>query len=143
MSEVLLTGDQIMVPPPLGAATPLAPTMLPIVGSGQKLKVTGRAAAVKDDLAKIPMPAPYIAAADVIPGVLLEQADKETPAQLAKKLKIGGKEAVLKAPVDIVAKTTAPAQQPTAAGPVPDAHPQYKGPAAGKPQPVMPKLNSV
>lgn len=142
---VMLTGDQLLCKGPLGQAMLLAPIPLPLKGSAKKLKVMGKPVLLKGDVTKPKLPAPYMAGAFVIPGVLLMQAEPEKAAQLTKKLKVEGKKVLLQAAGPIKGQRTAPAMKPNPppAPPQPDGNAQYKAPQGGQPLNTCPKLKSA
>ncbi|QND82217.1 uncharacterized protein ChrSV_p0029 (plasmid) [Chromobacterium vaccinii] len=143
--QVLLSGDQVLCKGLMGQAILLAPVPLPLKGSGNKLKVGGKPVVVEGDISKPKLPAPYMAGAFVIPGVLLLQADKEKSGQLSTKLKVKGKKVLLQAAAPIKGKRTAPAMKPNPppAPPQPDSNSEYQAPQGGTPVAPPGKLKTA
>ncbi|MEN2428964.1 hypothetical protein [Chromobacterium vaccinii] len=143
--QVLASGDQVLCKGMLGQAMLLTPVPLPLKGSGRKLKVNGKPVALEGDISKPKLPAPYMAGAFAIPGVLLLQADKEKSGQLSTKLQVTGKKVLLKEAAPIKGKRTAPAMKPNPppAPPQPDSNSEYKAPKGGTPIAPPGKLKTV
>lgn len=124
--SAIITGDQVQFLPAQGAATLLAPAMIPISGTGT-MAVMGKPVCLEGDEANVQMPVPYIAGPYSIPGMGLLKINALAGDQLSKKL-MNGKKVILKgSQFDAVMEVTAPAQQPTPTGPVPDGTPKYTG----------------
>ena len=124
--SAIITGDQVQFLPAQGAAMLLAPGMIPISGSGT-MTVMGKPVCLEGDEANVQMPIPYMAGPYCIPGMGLLKINALAGDQLSKKL-MNGKKVILKgAQFDAVLEVTAPAQQPTPTGPVPDGTPKYTG----------------
>ena len=122
----IITGDQVQFLPAQGAAILMAPAMIPINGSGT-MTVMGKPVCLKGDEKNVQMPIPYIAAPYVIPGMGLLKISALGGDQLSKKL-MNGKKLILKgSQFDAEMQVTAPAQQPTPTGPVPDSTAKYSG----------------
>ncbi|PRP68752.1 hypothetical protein BUE93_20625 [Chromobacterium amazonense] len=107
--QALLSGDQILCKGPLGKAILLGPAPQPITGSGHKLKVRGKAVAVKDNIREGWVLWFYIAPPYLIPGTIRLKADKETTKQLSTKLKLGGMQVLLFHASGIVGNVETPA----------------------------------
>lgn len=143
--QVLVGGDQVLCKGMLGQAMLLGAVPLPLTGTGHKLKVGGKPVVLERDIGKAKLPAPYIAGAFAIPGVLLLRADKEKSGQLSTKLKVIRKRVLLKVAAPIKAKRTAPAMKPNPppAPPQPDSNSEYLAPQGGTPIAPPGKLKTV
>jgi hypothetical protein len=124
---ILTTGDTVMFKPSFGAATVVvAPGTLSGTGRG---KVAGKPVCVQGDEATVMVPGcAYQTPQYSIPGVGTLSIAALAGDQVAQRTKSGGKPVLLKGG-DFTAKfqVMVPAMQPTGAGPVPDATPQYSG----------------
>ncbi|MCD4483311.1 hypothetical protein LQR31_02340 [Chromobacterium vaccinii] len=143
--QALVSGDQVLCKGMLGQAMLLGAVPLPLTGTGHKLKVGGKPVALEGDISKSKLPAPYMAGAFAIPGVLLLQADKEKSGQLSTKLKVRGKKVLLKEAAPIKGKRVAPAMKPNPppAPPQPDSNSEYQAPQGGTPVAPPGKLKTA
>ncbi|WP_461535203.1 hypothetical protein [Spongorhabdus nitratireducens] len=122
----IITGDQVQFLPAQGAATLMAPALIPINGSGT-LTIMGKPICLEGDEKNVQLPIPYIAGPYIIPGMGLLKITALGGDQLSKKA-LNGKKMILKgSQFDAEMQVTAPAQQPTPTGPVPDGTPKYTG----------------
>ena len=122
----IIKDDQITILPPHGAALVFAPPGK-MQASGT-MTVTGKEVCLEGDEANVMIDAPYIAPPYVIPGqgkVIIKALAGD---QLTKKTQHAGKPIILQGVMfDTEFQVTAPAQQPTPTGPVPDGTPKYNG----------------
>ena len=124
--SAIVSGDQVMFQPAQGAATLIAPAIIPINGSGT-MAVMGKPVCLEGDEKNVQLPVPYIAGAYVIPGMGLLTIKQLAGDQLSKKT-LNSKKLILKGALfDSEMQVTAPAQQPTPSGPVPDPNAKYAG----------------
>lgn len=128
MSDFLVKdGDLAMFLPAFGAAVVVVRPGT-ITGSGPATAI-GQAVCLEGDEDSVSVPGcMYVAPPYVIPGTGTLQIDQLAGDQLAQTVAAGGKKPILKGSQFIAKFTVAsPAQQPQAAGPVPDATPSYTG----------------
>lgn len=125
--KVLIDGDTVLFLPMFSPAIVVVqPGRIP--GSGPA-SIGGKKICVDGDEAQVSVPGcSYMTPSHPIPGVGTLKIASLAPDQTAKQAKTGGKPLLLKGGM-FTAKfeVQSPAQQPTAAGPVPDATPQYSG----------------
>ncbi len=124
---VLMDGDQAIFMPTFGPAVVVVrPGRLAGSGPGT---INGKAICVDGDESKVSVPGcMYFAGAYCVPGVGTLKIKQLAGNQKATKTKSGSKPMLLKGGTFVAEfQVTAPAQQPTAAGPVPDAMTQYMG----------------
>ena len=124
---ILIDGDQVMFLP---AFTPAIVVVQPgkLSGSGPAT-IGGKKIAVEGDEAQVSVPGcTYMTPAYPIPGTGTLKIAALGGDQKTQHTQTGGKPMLLKGG-QFTAKfeVQSPAQQPTAAGPVPDATPQYSG----------------
>lgn len=124
---ILTTGDLAMFNPMFGQAIV---TVIPgnIVGSG-KAKINQKLICVDGDEKTVIVPGcPYMTPVHNIPGVGMLSIASLAANQKAQRTKSNSKPVLLKGST-FTAKfqVMVPAQQPTPAGPIPDATPQYSG----------------
>lgn len=125
--KVLTDGDMVAFMPMF---TPAIVVVQPgrIPGSGPAV-IGGRKICVDGDEGKVSVPGcAYMTPSHPIPGIGTLKIASLAADQKAGTVKTGGKQVLLKGSL-FTAKfeVQSPAQQPTAAGPVPDATPQYSG----------------
>lgn len=124
---ILITGDKAMFNPAFGQAMV---TVRPgdLIGTG-KGKINGKLICVDGDEKTVIVPGcPYMTPQYSIPGVGILSIQSLGGNQKATKTKSGGKPVLLKgATFTAKFQVAVPAQQPTPAGPIPDATPQYSG----------------
>jgi len=124
---VLIDGDQVLFLPMFSPAIVVVqPGRL--AGSGPAT-VGGKAICVDGDETRVSVPGcSYMTPVHPIPGVGTLKIQALAGNQKARQTQTGGKPVLLKGAM-FTAKfeVQAPAQQPTPAGPVPDATPQYSG----------------
>ena len=125
--KVLIDGDTVLFLPMFSPAIVVVqPGRIP--GSGPA-NIAGKKICVDGDEARVSVPGcSYMTPSHPIPGVGTLKIANLAADQRAKQSKTGGKPLLLKGSM-FTAKfeVQSPAQQPTAAGPVPDATPQYSG----------------
>ena len=125
--KVLTDGDMVMFMPMFSPAIVMVqPGRIP--GSGPAA-IGGRKVCVEGDEAQVSVPGcTYFTPSHPIPGVGTLKIASLAANQKATTTQTGGKKVLLKGGM-FTAKfeVQSPAQQPTAAGPVPDASPQYSG----------------
>jgi hypothetical protein len=124
---ILITGDKAMFNPTFGQAIVIVRPG-DLIGAG-KAKINGKLICVDGDEKKVIVPGcTYMTPQYSIPGVGILSIQSLAGNQKAKKTKSKGKPVLLKG-ASFTAKfqVTVPAQQPTPAGPIPDATPQYSG----------------
>lgn len=129
MKRVLRTTDLLTAASPIGPAMLIGKAEIPLQGTGKKWRDKGTSLFVQGDEARVMLPGAYTAGAYSIPGNLLLKVDG--PPTLSRKLKVGGKWAVLADPVNLKGKPAPPAIQPGPA-PTPDGNGNYPGQKAGK-----------
>ncbi|NOU50550.1 hypothetical protein HG263_08345 [Pseudoalteromonas sp. JBTF-M23] len=126
MDKLLLDADLVQFDPVFSGAVLMGPPPVPIKASG-KVTVMGKLICLQGDEKKVQLQIGYIKPPYVIPGMGMLKIIKLAGNQVSKKT-VNGKKALLKGSVfDAEFTVLSPAQQPTAAGPVPDAKPKYKG----------------
>ncbi len=124
---VLIDGDLVSFDPSFGAATVVvAPGEL--AGSGPAT-VDGKGVCVEGDEVEVEVPGcMYMTPVYCIPGTGTLKIDALAGDQVAEKTQSGGTAVLLVgSSFTAVFEVQSPAQQPTAAGPVPDASPSYSG----------------
>ena len=125
--KVLTDGDMVVFMPVFSPAVVVVqPGKIP--GSGPA-SIGGKKICVDGDEAQVSVPGcTYITPSHPIPGVGTLKIASLAGNQKAGTVKTGGKPVLLKGAM-FTAKfeVQSPAQQPTPAGPVPDATPQYSG----------------
>lgn len=124
---ILIEGDKANFIPAFGIATVVVQPG-DLKGSGPAT-IGGKKICVEGDETKVSVPGcMYIAGPFSIPGTGTLKIAGLASDQTAKKTKTGGKAVLLKGTM-FTAKfeVQSPAQQPTAAGPVPDGTPSYSG----------------
>ncbi|GCL60932.1 hypothetical protein [Pseudaquabacterium pictum] len=125
--KVLTDGDMVVFMPMFSPAIVMVqPGRIP--GSGPA-SIGGRKVCVDGDEAQVSVPGcTYFTPSHPIPGVGTLKIASLAANQKASTTQTGGKKVLLKGGM-FTAKfeVQSPAQQPTAAGPVPDASPQYSG----------------
>jgi len=124
---VLIDGDVVLFMPSFGAAV-VTPQPGTLKGSGPGT-VNGKKICVDGDEKNVAVPGCiYMTPQYCIPGVGTLKVDALASNQKATKTQTGGKAVLLKGGT-FTAKfeVQSPAQQPTPAGPIPDASPQYGG----------------
>lgn len=124
---ILITGDKVIFNPTFGQAIV---TVKPgdLIGTG-KDKINQKLVCVDGDEKLVILPGcSYITSQHTIPGMGILSIQSLAGNQKAQKTKSGGKPVLLKG-ASFTAKfqVIAPAQQPSATGPIPDATPQYSG----------------
>lgn len=124
---VIMEGDMAIFIPAFGAA--IVVVRPGIMQASGKSTATGKKICVEGDEGKLMVPGcMYMSGPYVIPGVGTLKIDSLGPDQTSKKTKSGSKAIIVKGSTfDAKFEVQAPAQQPTPAGPVPDATPQYSG----------------
>lgn len=124
---ILTTGDLAMFNPMFGQAIV---TVLPgnIMGSGKSM-INKKLVCVDGDEKTVIVPGcPYMTPIHNIPGMGILSIDSLAPNQKAQRTKSNSKPVLLKGgSFKAKFQVLVPAQQPTPAGPVPDATPQYSG----------------
>ena len=124
---ILIDGDQVMFMPAFGPAiVTVQPGRLPASGPAT---INGKKIGVDGDETKVQVPGcPYVTPQYSIPGAGTLKIAALAGNQIAAKTNTGSKAVLLKGG-NFTAKfeVQSPAQQPTPAGPVPDATPQYSG----------------
>ncbi|MEG4304892.1 hypothetical protein [Microcoleus sp. D3_18a_C4] len=124
---ILITGDIAVFNPVFGQAIV---TVLPgnITGSSKDM-VNKKIVCVDGDEKTVIVPGcAYITSTHNIPGVGILSIESLAANQKAQKTKANGKPVLLKGGTfKAKFQVSAPAQQPTPAGPIPDATPQYSG----------------
>ena len=125
--KVLTDGDMVVFMPVFSPAIVVVqPGKIP--GSGPA-SIGGKKVCVDGDEAQVSVPGcTYITPSHPIPGVGTLKIASLAGNQKARSVQTGGKPVLLKGAM-FTAKfeVQSPAQQPTPAGPVPDATPQYSG----------------
>lgn len=126
MDKIILQGDQAMFQPTMGAAVLIGNLSIPINGSGT-MTVTGKKVCLEGDEKNVQLPINYIQGPYIIPGMGILKITGLAGDQLSKKT-VNNKALILKGSTfQAEMQVTAPAQQPTPSGPVPDATPKYSG----------------
>jgi len=126
MDTVILEGDMAQFQPAMGAATLIGMLMVPLSGTGT-LMITGKKVCLEGDEKNVQLPINYTQGPYVIPGMGILKITALGGDQLSTKL-VNGKKLILKGSnFQAEMQVTAPAQQPTPNGPVPDATPKYAG----------------
>ena len=121
MDQIIRSGDTVQFMPSFGAAiVTVAPTT--ITGSAAQVTVAGPATCVEGDEKSVVLAGlAYISGNFSIPGVCTLTIQQLGSDQLSQKTTIGGKKVILKGTM-FTAKmqVTAPAQQPSPSGTIPD-----------------------
>ena len=123
---VLVESDIFQFMPFAGAAIFIGAPITSMQATGT-MTVMGKKVCLEGDESKVQLPISYIAAPYVIPGMGTLKIKKLASSQIASKT-VNGKKILLKTDMfDSEFQVSAPAQQPTPGGPVPDSTPSYNG----------------